>query len=853
MAVETTTIKVVADTREAERALGRLNTALGALVTGAVITQFARFADGVTNLQNKLALVTQEGQSAAQMFNIVAKSAIQLGVPMKDVGDLFFRVANNTKDLGLRQTEQIKITETLIKGFQLTGASAGEVAGGVLQLGQAFGVGVLRGEELNSVMESLPLVAQAIADKFGVQTGALKALGEAGKITSRDLADAILASGQAVDTAFGNKLPTITEQFNRMQNALAVAFQQVNGGVGVSEALGLALLKITVALVKVITFFEDWGGAIKTVLSVLAGLAAFTIVGRVLSAIGAAAVGVGAAFRAISSGGSGLIKTFTILIDNIKKIFNGIIPVDRITAVLGKRFKFLADGVGALGKSIGALAAGVAAFFGFKELFPKDQQDAVKTQKELVDELNKSLGIDQANALDQARAAREKDTAEQVANRIAIEKANAARLKDFGQIMRNQQSSLALSKLESNELQVQQALNDINKSLIKDITDAKGKVIGQTQGLSAEEEKIIRSLIEQGIQNTILRDLKTESNRLSQESNRLNILDLDLREQQAAVDAKRLQYGELFTSEMEKQTRAMVAQQQANRDMLSVEQARRALAGTQTFGEGVQRGVGVQQRLNPQAALDTQNKMDMDALQLHLDQKLITEEEYQNQLLRLKAEYANRSNELYIQQIANERSQRETAIQAEQQRLGKTAQQAKDYADFSMKTDMQKTQFGIQQGAELFSALGAQNKKAFEAAKAFNIANAIMNTYLSATKALASYPPPFSFIAAAAAIGLGLAQVAQIRSQQYSGRQLGGPVMGGQSYIVGENGPELFTPSTTGSITRNGDLGGQNVNVTFNINAVDAQGVDDLLLQRRGLITQLISDAMTERGQRSML
>jgi phage-related minor tail protein len=77
--------------------------------------------------------------------------------------------------------------------------------------------------------------------------------------------------------------------------------------------------------------------------------------------------------------------------------------------------------------------------------------------------------------------------------------------------------------------------------------------------------------------------------------------------------------------------------------------------------------------------------------------------------------------------------------------------------------------------------------------------------------------------------------------------------MGGQSYLVGESGPELFTPSTTGSITRNGDLGGQSVNVTFNINAVDAQGVDDLLLQRRGLITQLISDAMTERGQRSML
>jgi hypothetical protein len=92
-------------------------------------------------------------------------------------------------------------------------------------------------------------------------------------------------------------------------------------------------------------------------------------------------------------------------------------------------------------------------------------------------------------------------------------------------------------------------------------------------------------------------------------------------------------------------------------------------------------------------------------------------------------------------------------------RLGKTAEQAKTYADFSMKTDAEKAQFGIEQGAQLFNALGQQNKKAFQSAKAFNIANAIMNTYLGATKALASYPPPFNFIAAAATVAMGMMQV----------------------------------------------------------------------------------------------
>jgi len=852
VAVETTTIKVVADTRQAERALGGLNTALGALATGAAIAQFAQFSDQVTRLTNKLSLVTQEGQNASQMFAVAAKSALMLGVPLKDVGDLFFRVANNTRDLGLAQTDQIKITETLIKGFQLTGASAGEVAGGVVQLGQAFAQGVLRGDELNSVMESLPLVAQALADKFGVQTGALKALGEAGRITSKDLKDAILASGDAIDTAFGNKLPTITEQFNRFQTSIALAFQQSSGGVAVSEALGLALLKITLALVKVIKFFEEWGGVIQQVIAVLGALAAFTIVGRVFSAIGASVTALTGAFGALRATGPGIIQTVSMIGKNFTQYLSGVIPsVTILVERLAVRFKFLSDGVGLVLKNLAALFAATGAYLGLKDLFPKDKKDAVKDQADVLAELNKALGIDNVEASKKAKEASKGLTMEQVKNSDILRKANIDRGIAFKEIVRNQQASLALSRLENNEAQIQSAINDINRQLIKEIKNDKGQIIGTTKGLSAEEEKMLRTLISQGIQNGILRDLRIDANRLAQEANRLNIVDLDLREQQAAVDARRLQFGQLFTSEMEAQTRAMIQQQQATRDMLSLEQARRALSGTQTFGENVQRGVGVQQRMNPQGALDTQYKMDMDALKVHLDNKLIAEEEYQRQLERLKKEYTNRSNEIYIQQIQVERDQRQTQIQAEQQRLGKTQQQAKDYAEFSMKTEQQKTQFALESAGQMFSALGAQNKKAFEAAKAFNIANAVMNTYMAATKAMASYPFPFSLVAAGAAVAMGLAQVAQIRSQQYSGRALGGPVMGGTPYMVGESGPELFVPNTTGSITRNGDLGGGGaVNVTFNIMANDTAGFDDLLLSRRGLIRSVISDAMLESGRR---
>jgi hypothetical protein len=212
-----------------------------------------------------------------------------------------------------------------------------------------------------------------------------------------------------------------------------------------------------------------------------------------------------------------------------------------------------------------------------------------------------------------------------------------------------------------------------------------------------------------------------------------------------------------------------------------------------------------------------------------------------------------------IEQILNAEKSGKAAVLTDEQRLilqkqGDNERQRQITAgriEWEKKSTAEQTAFAIDQGAQMFNALGQHNKKAFDAAKAFNVANAIMNTYMAATKALAMYPPPINLFMMGAAITLGLAQVQTIRSQQYSGRALGGPVMGGTPYIVGESGPELFTPNTTGSITRNGDLGGSsNVNVNFTINAVDAEGIDNLLIERRGTIQQIISDAMLEKGQR---
>jgi tape measure domain-containing protein len=359
----------------------------------------------------------------------------------------------------------------------------------------------------------------------------------------------------------------------------------------------------------------------------------------------------------------------------------------------------------------------------------------------------------------------------------------------------------------------------------------------------------------------LIRDLETERFGLS-------IQDKDQREISLAIRKQELEFGRaLNEQERERLSTAIQLTQQA-REQAKVADAITEYTREQTELEKINRGISLQKTLGGGmlGGVTSQKEYDRDqaALQTMLDNKLISEQEYYRQREELARQYNLKVQDLELQRIERtlmaERSgmaqvltDRDSALLKEVGRQERQRAIVQERIEFEKKSEVEKAQFAIQQTATIFNALGAQNKKAFEAAKAFNIANAIMNTYMAATKALATYPFPFGLIAAAGAVAAGLAQVAQIRSQSYSGRALGGPVMGGTPYIVGESGPELFVPGNTGSIVRNGDLqGGKTVNVNFTIVANDTTGFDQLLNSRKGMITQIINDAVLERGQRSI-
>ena len=157
----------------------------------------------------------------------------------------------------------------------------------------------------------------------------------------------------------------------------------------------------------------------------------------------------------------------------------------------------------------------------------------------------------------------------------------------------------------------------------------------------------------------------------------------------------------------------------------------------------------------------------------------------------------------------------------------------------------------IQGGKQILAGMSANNKKAFALNKAFNMAQAVMNTAQGVSKALATANIPMAFLIGA----MGAVQIATIAQTKYQGRKLGGRMNQGQPYMVGEAGAELVVPDRPSNVVPNNKLGNisQPVNVNFNINTVDARGFNELLVNSRGLIINMINQAVNEKGRMAIV
>lgn len=172
---------------------------------------------------------------------------------------------------------------------------------------------------------------------------------------------------------------------------------------------------------------------------------------------------------------------------------------------------------------------------------------------------------------------------------------------------------------------------------------------------------------------------------------------------------------------------------------------------------------------------------------------------------------------------------------------------------FEQITQEQKKQIIVGGAKDILGSLATVNKQAFQAYKAYQIAEATINAFKGASNAMAAYPPPFNFLMAGVSLAQGMAHVAGIRSQQYQGRAMGGPIQAGSAYMVGEQGPEMIVPGTAGTVIPNKDLGGGPTNVYITVNANDTQGFDELLVKRRSVIVNVINDALNSQGKEALV
>ena len=166
-------------------------------------------------------------------------------------------------------------------------------------------------------------------------------------------------------------------------------------------------------------------------------------------------------------------------------------------------------------------------------------------------------------------------------------------------------------------------------------------------------------------------------------------------------------------------------------------------------------------------------------------------------------------------EAANEATKKMTFMQ-EQQMKGE-----EEKKKFMMMSTTAQTSHVLGELNNQFSGIAANNKKLFALNKAFQIAQAVMQTYQGATLALSSYPPPLSFIMAGAQVAAGLGQVAQIRAQSFEG----GGFTGRGSRSGGMDGkggfPAMLHPNESVIDHTKGQAGGITI-----INNVDASGAD---------------------------
>lgn len=189
------------------------------------VKRLVALSDEVTQTTARLNLMNDGLQTTAELQNKIMESANRSRASFLTQADIIAKLGQRAPDAFSSNDETIQFAENLSKMFVVAGASQQEMASASLQLTQALGSGVLRGEELNAVFESAPNVIQTIADYLGVPIGEIREMASEGQITADIVKQAMLGATEDINTQFESMPMTWAQVWTLTCNKLIAATQ----------------------------------------------------------------------------------------------------------------------------------------------------------------------------------------------------------------------------------------------------------------------------------------------------------------------------------------------------------------------------------------------------------------------------------------------------------------------------------------------------------------------------------------------------------------------------------------------------------------------------------------------------
>lgn len=340
--------------------IGRALGPLKALAAGIIGVQAAltaiRKADELNSLAARLKLVTDSAADfnrvQTELFEIAQRSRTGLAPTV----DLFTKIANATKDAKVGQEVLLEVTETILKLGQISGATGPAAEAALQQLGQGLSSGTLRGEELNSVLEQTPALADAIAKGMGITRGELRKYGEEGKITAEQVIKALQAQKGVVDEQFRSLPITVGQATTQLSNSLTRLLGVFDETTGATGGLARAISDLAEYLGSdevagaVVEFAATWGTAIAQIMDDVGQAVDFIrqatadiagsgedLVSILVRAFRELPVNLRAVVRIVTVTFAGMVDSFIADAKLMKEAFAAIFTDDTIEAAIARR------------------------------------------------------------------------------------------------------------------------------------------------------------------------------------------------------------------------------------------------------------------------------------------------------------------------------------------------------------------------------------------------------------------------------------------------------------------------------------------------------------------------------------